>query len=256
MQDSNLSLVDFLNLKVDEYNQLTFIERDPISIPHQFTKKQDIEIAGFFAAILAWGNRTTIIQNANRIMEAMENSPYEFILNHKEKDLKRFLNIKHRTFNATDLLYLIHFLKIHFKEYDSLEDAFFIKRGVNQKQRLIDFHEYIFSFEHPERTRKHISNPEKNSACKRINMYLRWMVRKDDRGVDVGIWNRMKMNELMIPMDIHVSHVAYRLGLIKENKANWKTATELTNALIAMDADDPCKYDFALFALGVEERVR
>ena len=246
----------FLDNKVKEYNNPRFIEGDPICVPHTFSLKQDIEIAGFFTALIAWGNRTTIIQNANRMVDAMDRSPYQFILQHEEKDLKRFLDIKHRTFNATDLLYLIHFLKLHYTSYDSLEDAFVLNNAVTMRERLINFHKYVFSFEHPERTRKHISTPEKNSACKRLNMYLRWMVRKDKHGVDFGIWNKLTMKDLIIPMDVHVSHVAFRLGLIKENKANWKTAEGLTEKLKEFDPKDPCQYDFALFALGAEERVR
>ena len=249
-------LQSFLNKKVLEYNTSAFIQLDPISIPHQYTKKQDIEIAGFFAALLAWGNRKTIIQNANRIMVAMDNSPYEFILQHQEKDLKRFLDIKHRTFNATDLLYFIHFLRFHFANYDSLEKAFLLNNAESMKERFIDFHNYVFSIEHPARSKKHLSTPAKNSACKRLNMYLRWMVRKDKQGVDFGIWQQIKMHELIIPMDIHVSNVAYRLGLIKENKANWNNAFALSEVLKQFDEQDPCKYDFALFALGAEERVR
>jgi len=252
----NQSLTSFLDQKVDEYNQFSFIERDPVCIPHRFSKKQDIEIAGFFAALLAWGNRTTIIQNAGRIMEAMDHSPHAFILHHTEQDLKRFLDIKHRTFNATDLLYLIWFLKQHYTLHESLEKAFLINNAPTMKQRLIDFHHYVFSFEHPERTRKHISTPAKNSACKRINMYLRWMVRKDKSGVDFGIWNQIKMNELICPMDVHVCNVAFRLGLMDQPKANWKKAVELTDILKTFDSDDPCRYDFALFGLGAEERVR
>ena len=250
------SLKAFLDQKVDEYNQTSFIKHDPISVPHRFSKKQDIEIAAFFAALLAWGNRTTIIQNANRILHAMDESPYQFIIQHQEKDLKRFLDIKHRTFNATDLLYLIYFLKMHYSQSNTLEDAFLHQDAHTMKQRLIHFHHYVFLGDHPSRTRKHISTPEKNSACKRLNMFLRWMVRYDQQGVDFGIWKQIQMNELICPMDIHVCNVAFHIGLIKENKANWKTAMELTEALKLLDDKDPVKYDFALFGLGAEERVR
>jgi uncharacterized protein (TIGR02757 family) len=256
MFQSITSLKAFLDQKVIDYNSPQFIEKDPISVPHQFNIKQDIEISGFLTALIAWGNRTTIIQNATQIVDAMDKSPYQFILQHEEKDLKRFINIKHRTFNATDLLYLIHFLKYHYSSYSSLESAFLIKKASTQRQRLIDFHEYVFSIEHPERTKKHISTPIKNSACKRLNMYLRWMVRKDTHGVDFGLWNKINMGDLIIPLDVHVSNVAFRLGLIKINKANWLTAFELTEKLKEFDKKDPCKYDYALFSLGAEERVR
>lgn len=254
--NSTISLQSFLDQKVKEYNQVKFIEVDPIVVPHQFSIQQDIEIAGFFAAIIAWGNRTTIIRNANRIVQAMDGAPFQFIKQHQEKDLKRFLNIKHRTFNATDLLYFIHFLKLHYAAYESLENAFLLSESSAMKDRLIAFQQYVFSVEHPERTRKHISTPAKNSACKRLNMYLRWMVRRDEQGVDFGIWKKISMKDLICPLDVHVGNVAYELKLISENKANWKNAEALTNVLKTFDSNDPCKYDFALFGLGAEERVR
>ncbi len=246
----------FLDQKVDEYNRPKFIDKDPICIPHRFSRKQDIEIAGFFAAILAWGNRTTIINSVNNIMAAMHESPYDFILHHQEQDLKRFLEIKHRTFQTTDLLYFIEFLSFHYAKYESLEDAFCLDDAKDVKTRLSRFHHYFFSIEHPARTKKHISTPEKNSACKRLNMYLRWMVRQDNHGVDFGIWKRISMKELICPLDVHVCHVAYRLGFIESIKADWKQAEKLTAVLRTFDPQDPSKYDFALFGLGAEERVR
>jgi uncharacterized protein (TIGR02757 family) len=252
MQD----LRKFLDQKVVEYNQPKFIERDPICIPHRFSKKQDIEIAGFFAAILAWGNRTTIIQNATRIMQAMDNAPHDFICHHTDNDLKAFLDIKHRTFNATDLYYFIHFLQLHYTQQDSFESAFCRNKTEGMKERLIAFNQYFFSIEHPQRTQKHISSPAKNSACKRLNMFLRWMVRQDKQGVDFGIWKKIKMHELICPLDIHVSNVAFRLQLIPQQKANWQMAQMLTEQLRELDAKDPAKYDFALFGLGAEEKVR
>jgi uncharacterized protein (TIGR02757 family) len=245
-----------LDRKVQTYNTKAFIAKDPISVPHQFSKKQDIEIAGFFAAIIAWGNRTTIIQNANRIMHAMENDPYHFICHHKPNDLKAFLTIKHRTFQPTDILYFIHFLQYHYSKHKSLESAFFFSTSSNIKESLIRFHNYFFSLEHPERTRKHISTPQKNAACKRLAMYLRWMVRSDKQGVDFGIWKTCKPEHLICPLDIHVSRVAYRLGLLPNEKATWMHAEILTKNLRQLDASDPCKYDFALFGLGAEERVK
>ena len=246
----------FLDQKVTEYNTPKFIASDPISIPHKFTLKQDIEIAAFFAAIIAWGNRTTILQNALRIVEAMDHAPYQFILQHQDEDLKRFLIIKHRTFNATDLLFFIHFLKLHYQSHTSLEDAFISSTPNDMRSNLIHFHYYIFSFEHPERTRKHIATPAKNSACKRLNMLLRWMVRSDKQGVDFGIWKKLNPQDLICPLDIHVSNVAFRLGLLPSTKADWKQAFVLTTQLKQFDENDPCKYDYALFGLGAEERVR
>jgi uncharacterized protein (TIGR02757 family) len=259
-------LKNFLDEKVKFYNRKEFISTDPISIPHQFSKKQDIEISGFFAATLAWGNRTAILNSCNRLMKLMDHSPYDFILHHQEKDLKRFENFKHRTFNTTDLLYFIHFFKNYFlrKESDvqkerSLEDAFsksISKSDGNVEKALAGFHDLFFSLEDfPKRTTKHIATPKRNSTCKRLNMFLRWMVRKDDAAVDFGIWKKIKSSQLICPCDVHVDRVARKLGLIQSKQTNWKTALELTSRLKEFDPDDPVKYDFALFGLGVMEKI-
>ncbi len=256
MNDTAL-LKHFLDAKVAFYDRPAFIERDPISIPHAFTKKQDIEISGLFAAVLAWGNRTTIINNCKKLMGWMDNTPHEFILHHKDTDLKPFLHFAHRTFNTTDLLYFLHFLQYHYRLHNSLEDAFVPAKSYreeNVEQALIHFHNYFFSIEHPERTRKHISTPQRNSACKRLNMYLRWMVRKDRNEVDFGIWKKIKPSQLICPLDVHVARVAERLGLINDIKSNWSNALELTRRLKELDPGDPAIYDFALFGLGAEER--
>jgi uncharacterized protein (TIGR02757 family) len=251
------NLKNLLDEKVRLYNQPSFIDKDPISIPHQFVKKQDIEISGLFAAVLAWGNRTTIINNCRKLMQWMDNSPHDFIINHKETDLKPFLHFAHRTFNATDLFYFIYFLREHYNKHSSLETAFVTGRKYNEENvgaALIHFHHYFFSFEHPARTEKHIATPERKSACKRINMYLRWMVRKDDNGVDFGIWKLIKMSQLICPLDVHVSRVAYRLGLLKTEQSNWMNALELTSQLKLLNPGDPAVYDYALFGLGMAER--
>jgi uncharacterized protein (TIGR02757 family) len=256
MQDPG-KLKQFLDAKVALYNKRSFIEKDPISIPHAFSKKQDIEIAGLFAAVLAWGNRTTIINNCRKLMEWMDNRPHDFILNHKYTELKPFASFAHRTFNATDLLYFIAFLKYHYLQFDSLEDAFVPGRKYKEdtvEQALVHFHNYFFSIEHPERTKKHIATPVRNSACKRINMYLRWMVRKDANGVDFGIWEKIKPCQLICPLDVHVARVAERLGLITNIKANWNNAMLLTEQLSALNPKDPAVYDYALFGLGMAER--
>lgn len=239
------------------YNQPRFIADDPISVPHRFSYKQDIEIAGFFAAILAWGRRTTIINNANRLMTWMDEAPYEFIKSHEESDLKRFLSFAHRTFNATDLLYFLDFLKKHYALHDSLETAFLPKEqnSPDIEPHLIHFHDYFFSIEHPQRTLKHIATPLRNSACKRLCMFLRWMVRKDEQGVDFGLWEKISSAQLICPLDVHVAGVAHRLGLLPHEKCNWKNAILLTEQLRLMDAADPVRYDFALFGLGAEERM-
>jgi uncharacterized protein (TIGR02757 family) len=244
----------FLDKKVDQYNQPSFIKDDPISIPHLFTKKQDIEIAGFFAAMFSWGNRTTIIQKSKELMQLMNMQPYNFCLDHREKELKKLLEFKHRTFNTTDLLYFIDFFKYHYSKHKTLETAF-IMHGKAVEEMLAGFHHYFFSLEDaPLRTKKHISTPEKNSTCKRLNMFLRWMVRKDNKGVDFGIWKNILPSQLICPLDVHVARVARKFNLIKSKQPNWQTATELTEYLRSLDKDDPVKYDFALFGLGVMEK--
>ncbi|MFC5269884.1 TIGR02757 family protein [Adhaeribacter terreus] len=241
-----------------KFDDPAFILNDPISIPHDFTLKQDIEISGFFASILAWGQRKTIINKCRELLQRFDNQPYDFIKNHSENDLKNLLGFKHRTFNDTDLLYLAYFLQQHYQKHESLETAF---TGENsdanqtQRERLIYFYNYVFSLEEaPHRTRKHISSPAKNSACKRINMYLRWMVRKDDKGVDFGLWETMQPADLICPCDVHVDRVARKLNLITRKQTDWQTAEELTAALRLFDPADPVKYDFALFGLGIEEK--
>ncbi|WKV10688.1 TIGR02757 family protein [Marivirga harenae] len=246
-----------LDEKYDLYNRPDFIAEDPVSIPHLFTKKQDIEISAFFASILAWGQRKTIINKCKELMTMMGNSPHEFIMHHSENDLKDLMHFKHRTFNDIDTLYFIHFFKAFYQKHDSLEEAFLLGRSTENefiKESLIAFHHFFFASEiAPQRTRKHIATPERKSACKRINMYLRWMVRQDDRGVDFGIWNNIKTADLICPCDLHVDRVARKLGLIQRKQTDWQTAEELTAGLRKMDSNDPVKYDFALFGLGVME---
>lgn len=247
-------LKKLLDQKVGYYNQPSFIKDDPISIPHRFTKKQDIEIAGFFAAVFAWGNRTTIINKANELMALMDYAPYAFCTAHQPADLKKLLHFKHRTFNATDLLYFIDFFKMHYAGHKSLETAF-TRHGNTIDQMLTGFHHYFFSLEHiPARTRKHIATPERNSSCKRLNMFLRWMVRQDDKGVDFGLWKKISPSKLICPLDLHVARVAKRLQILERKQADWQAATELTDQLRMMDPQDPVKYDFALFSMGVIEK--
>jgi uncharacterized protein (TIGR02757 family) len=244
----------FLNKKVDLYNQPSFIKDDPICIPHSFTKKQDIEIAGFFAAIFAWGNRTTIINKSKELMLLMDNAPYDFCLNNSPKQLKKILNFKHRTFNTTDLLYFIEFFNFHYSKHKSLETAFTM-HGNTAEKMLTGFHHYFFSLEHiPARTKKHIATPERKSSCKRLNMFLRWMVRKDDNGVDFGIWKNISPSQLICPLDLHVVRVAKRLNLLQRKQTDWQAALELTEYLRTLDKNDPVKYDFALFGMGVMEK--
>jgi uncharacterized protein (TIGR02757 family) len=251
------NLQKFLDGKVDEYNQLSFIFNDPICIPHQFRKKQDIEIAGLFAALFAWGNRTTIINKSKELMQLMDNAPHDFCLNHTTKELKKLTGFKHRTFNATDLLYFIEFLKFHYSANESLESAFtkwIGKKDMNTETALNGFYHYFFSVEDaPPRTHKHIASPQKNSTCKRLNMFLRWMVRKDDKGVDFGIWEKISPSQLICPIDLHVARVAKHFGFVTRNQTDWRAALELTSHLRILDKNDPVKYDFALFGLGAIE---
>lgn len=252
-------LRDFLDAKVDLYNQPSFIKDDPISIPHRFTKKADIEIAGLFAALFAWGNRTTIINKSGELMERMDNAPHDFILHHQEKDLASVIGFKHRTFNDTDLLYFIEFLKQHYSSSPSLETAFANSLNVGDattEHALNGFYSYFFSLEDvPYRTRKHIASPEKNSSCKRLNMYLRWMVRNDKNGVDFGIWKKIKPSQLVCPIDVHVARVASRIGLLDRKQVDWQAAIDLTSVLKTFDAADPAKYDFALFGMGAAYKM-
>ncbi|MGD1841354.1 MAG: TIGR02757 family protein [Thermonemataceae bacterium] len=258
MKTSVYQLKTFLDEKVIQFNQPTFITNDPICIPHQFTKLQDVEIAGFFAAIFAWGQRTTIIKKCKTLLQLMDNTPHDFICNHQEQDLKRFLGFKHRTFNDTDTLYFIHFLQHYYQQHTSLEDAFaryLSPTDETTEKALVGFHQLFFSLEEaPQRTQKHIATPARKSACKRINMFLRWMVRKDDKGVDLGCWSAIQPKQLVCPCDVHVSRVARNLGLITRPQTDWQTALALTNNLRQLDPNDPVKYDFALFGLGVEEK--
>ncbi|HWZ14325.1 MAG TPA: TIGR02757 family protein [Mucilaginibacter sp.] len=290
----------FLDSKVNQYNRPDFIKNDPVSIPHRFSRQQDIEIMGLWAAVLAWGQRVTIINKCNELITLMDDAPYDFITNHREADLKKLLHFKHRTFNDVDTLYFIAFFRYHYANHQSLESAFippFVmlsgseassppnkstrdksktetteskgvilrpskdeRKGPGNTPEPIEkylnhFREYFFSLpDYPRRTKKHISSPSQKSTCKRLNMFLRWMVRKDDCGVDFGIWNHIKPSELIIPCDLHVDRVARKLNLITRKQTDWQTAVELTQRLREFDPVDPVKYDFALFGLGIEEK--
>lgn len=248
-------LKEFLDQKSDQYNRPDFIVHDPISIPHSFTKRQDIEISGLFAALLAWGQRITIIRKCKELMTRMDNDPHQFILHHSERELRNFEDFTHRTFNGTDALYFITFLHWFYTHHDSLEQAFKVTKDHNTIQEgLTNFHRLFFSLEnYPARTRKHVATPERKSTCKRLVMYLRWMVRNDARGVDFGLWTTIDPAQLVCPCDLHVDRVARKLKLIKRIPTDWDTALELTSNLRRLDPDDPVKYDFALFGLGIEE---
>lgn len=241
-----------------KYNHVSFIEYDPISIPHSFSVKQDIEISGFFAATFAWGLRKTIINKTKELMALMDNAPYDFVMNHQEKDLIQLQAFKHRTFNFTDLLYFIYFFKKYYSKNSTLENLFMpetsnsenISAGINRFYLEFINEEYF-----PNRTKKHVASPARGSACKRINMYLRWMVRRDDQGVDFGIWDRIKSSQLICPCDVHVEKVARKLKLVNRKQVDWLMAEELTANLKKFDPDDPVKYDFALFGMGMNNSL-
>jgi uncharacterized protein (TIGR02757 family) len=259
MKLSKTELREFLNEKYDLYNNLKFIETDPITIPHLFTNKEDIEIAGFLTATIAWGQRVTIINNATKMMKLMGTNPHDYILTAKEKDLKKFNDFVHRTFNGTDAVFFMKSLQNIYRKHGGLEKVFMVK--PNQKeaatlQSIMNFRDVFFSIPAPVRTGKHVSNPSENSSAKRLCMYLRWMIRTDKRGVDFGIWksNNITPADLMCPLDVHSGNVARKLGLLKRTQNDWKAVEELTVRLRNFDAADPVKYDFALFGLGVFEK--
>ncbi len=247
----------FLDEQVALYNCPAFIEQDPISIPHRFRRQQDIEIAGLFAAIMAWGSRQQSIRCTEQLMERMDFAPYDFVVHHQPQDLRCLEKFYYRTFRDTDLLYFLFFLQHHYRTHHTLEEAFARHLHPDDptvERALIGFHEDFFSLpEAPRRTRKHIPTPKRQSACKRINLFLRWMVRRDQSGVDFGLWRRVSPRQLVCPYDVHVMRIAERLGLVR-GAPRWRTALALTEVLRLLDANDPVKYDFALFGLGMALR--
>lgn len=247
-------LKEFLDAKVIAYNHPRFIESDPIQIPHQFSKKEDIEIAGFLAATISWGNRKSIITNANKMMALLDHSPFDFVKNHEPSDLEKLRPFVHRTFNEDDFIQFIKSLNHIYENHDGLE-AVFSKHSENfsTQTAIHQFKKYFFEVEHLPRTQKHVSDPLKNSAAKRINMFLRWMVRDDNNGVDFGIWKSLSPAQLSCPLDVHSGNVARSLGLLKRKQNDAKALDELDKALRKLDENDPVKYDFALFGLGVFE---
>lgn len=250
------SLNNLLNEKATQYNKPEFISSDPISIPHKFSKKEDIEIAGFLAATLAWGQRVTILKNANRLMQYMDNQPYDFVMNAGADDLRRLKGFVHRTFNEDDCLFFIEALKHIYSNYGGLESAFsqgLSPQDTNVFNGILTFRDTFLQAPHLLRSRKHVANPAKGSTAKRINMFLRWMVRSDDKGVDFGLWKQISAAQLCCPLDVHVGNVARRLGLLCRTQNDWRAVEELTGNLKKFDPDDPVKYDFALFGMGVFE---
>jgi uncharacterized protein (TIGR02757 family) len=249
-------LKDFLDFKYDQYNRPKFIATDPISIPHRYTKKEDIEISAFLSATIAWGYRPNIIKSASRLMAFMNDSPYDFVLNASNKELQQLKPFVHRTFNSDDLLYFLYSLKNIYKNYYGLQEVFYSGYIENHsiKEAICHFRKIFFESEHFLRTDKHISNPENNSSSKRINMFLRWMIRNDNRGVDFGIWKNFSPSSLMCPLDVHSGNVSRKLWLLNRKQSDWKAVEELTANLRLLDPADPVKYDFALFGLGIFEK--
>ncbi len=256
MSLNKAELKEFLDEKADKYNNSDFIESDPISIPHSYSDKEDIEISGFLAATIAWGNRKMIIKNANRMMELMGNSPYDFVMDHNDKQLERLNGFVHRTFNSNDLKYFIKALQYIYKEKGGMESIFNEYSTPESLQPAIhELKNIFFELPHPAHTVKHLSDPYKGSAAKKINMFLRWMVRKDNRGVDFGIWESISPSILSCPLDIHSGNIARRLGILNRKQNDAKAVTELDLFLRSLDSNDPVKYDFALFGLGVNESL-
>ncbi len=251
-------LKSFLDEKVLQYNTFDFIESDPVQIPHLFSQKEDIEIAGFMSATIAWGNRKMIIKNSHKMMDLMGNSPYDFVMSHTEADLERLESFVHRTFNGQDFASFIKGLQHIYKNHDGLEAVFAKNQsqvvGTNTMQKSIsEFKKIFFEIEHQNRTQKHISDPMNGSAAKRINMYLRWMCRQDNKGVDLGIWKSISPSLLSCPLDVHSGNVARKLGLLTRKQNDGKSLVALDLKLRELDPNDPVKYDFALFGLGVFE---
>ena len=247
-------LKEFLDEKATLYENNDFTESDPIQIPHQFSLKEDIEIAGFLSAMIAWGNRKMIINNATKMMDLMGNSPYDFVLNHTEDDLAKFEGFVHRTFNAEDFKFFVKSLKNIYQNHDGLEAVLQNKTSDNYQLAIHNFKKIFFEIPHLQRTEKHISDPVKGSAAKRINMFLRWMVRDAKKGVDFGIWKTHHAANLHCPLDIHTGNIARKLGILKRKQNDWKAIQELDKTLREFDKKDPVKYDFALFGLGVFEK--
>ncbi|MEL6626635.1 MAG: TIGR02757 family protein [Bacteroidota bacterium] len=252
---SPTELFEILELKHRQYNQPSFIDDDPISIPHQFTRKEDIEISGFLSATIAWGQRKTIINNARKLVEMMDMSPYEFVMNATEGELEPVTHFVHRTLNGQDCLHLILGLRAVYQTHGGLETVF--SKGIQPQDEdvmggIMSARTAITSREDfPQRTHKHVANPSRGSSAKRINMFLRWMVRKDLQGVDFGIWDTIGMHQLIVPLDVHTGNVARKLGLLERKQNDWKAAKALTDCLKEFAPDDPVKYDFSLFGLGV-----
>ena len=250
---NQIELKEFLDYKANQYEIIDFITSDPIQIPHRFRQKEDVEIAGFLTASIAWGNRLSILKSANKMMALMDDAPYDFIINHKKSDLSIFEGFVHRTFNATDLTFFVRSLQNIYKNHQGLENVF-SSNNPSLQDTIHDFKSIFFEIDHPQRTLKHVSDPLKGSAAKRLNMFMRWMVRSNTKGVDFGIWKQHSPAQLSIPLDVHTGNIARKLNLIQRKQNDFKTLKELDKKLRKFDPVDPVKYDYALFGLGVFEK--
>lgn len=258
MPQKRTNIKDFLEENFLKYNHRSFIANDPISVPHQFSKKEDIEIAALLAATIAWGNRKSIITNAQKLMNCMDHAPHDFILNHSRTELKRFESFVHRTFNGTDCQFFLQSLRNIYKKHGGLEAVFTSgikaagKDTTPLKEGIVHFRSVFLETAHTARSEKHISNPAQKSSAKRLCMFLRWMVRRDKKGVDFGLWNSISPSLLHLPLDVHTGNVSRALGLLRRKQNDWQAVEELTATLRAFDPADPVKYDFALFGAGVD----
>lgn len=259
MQKELIHIKELLDEKYVQFNNKSFIETDPISIPHQFSKKEDIEIAAFLVSTIAWGQRRSIISNGNKLMRLMNQEPYDFILNFTQKDLIRFSDFVHRTFNSVDCFFFLQSLQHIYRNKGGLESAFtgnFSKKETSVKQAILNFREVFLETTHQTRSEKHLSNPATKSSAKKLCMYLRWMVRTDNFGVDFGIWKKISPAQLCLPLDVHTGNVSRKLGLLLRKQNDWQAVEEITDALKQFDPGDPIKYDFALFGLGAFESFK
>lgn len=258
MEKHLLDMKDFLDESYLKYHSKTFVENDPILIPHQFSKKEDIEIAGFLTATIAWGNRKSILQNAKHLMHLMDQSPYLFVMEHSKKELGTLHKFVHRTFNGKDCVFFVEALKNIYLKHGGIETAFGLKnhqKGGDLQGRIVNFREIFLETKHLHRSEKHLSNPAQKSSAKRLCMYLRWMVRDNKKKVDFGIWKSISPAELHLPLDVHTGNVARKLGLLQRKQNDWQAVVEITEVLRQFDPKDPVKYDFALFGLGVNKAI-
>ena len=257
MKNKSNELKEMLDHYHDRFNRSSFIEKDPVSIPHLFSKKEDIEISGLITATISWGNRAAILKSANKMMQLMDFSPFDFVMNHTKSDLKQLNAFVHRTFNGIDLIFFIQSLQSLYLKYGGLEQSFSMddSKNADLSLRIHQFRKRFFETRHMSRSEKHVSDPLKNSSAKRICMFLRWMVRKDRRNVDFGIWHTVKANELYLPLDVHTGNIGRKLGLLNRRQNDWKAVMEITGNLKKLDSNDPVKYDYALFGMGIEKII-